>query len=197
MDSFDTYCIICGNPHNDATELENYIDILNNKQMAFNKDPINYKVEQFIKKTKWLNKCIFLTEDDEIIHNCTNTNNKNNGCFISKNSNIEYKIISYKKNVSDNIKYGIPVHKDCWKFIKYKYLMKLKYSDIYTNTKIIFNNDNDPINKYCNQFMKFIKIFNEKKLYLCYSPLTNNNDNNKNISRIMNRIKISSNTEIE
>ena len=60
MDLFDTYCIICGNPHNDAFELVNYIDVLNKKQTTFNKDPINYKVEQFIKKTKWLNKCIFL-----------------------------------------------------------------------------------------------------------------------------------------
>jgi hypothetical protein len=193
MELFDTYCIICGNPHNDALELENYIDILNKKQLSFNKNPINYKVEQFIKKTKWLNKCIFLTEDDEIIHKCTNKNNINNGCFVSENSNIEYKIMSYKKNDSENIKYGIPVHKDCWKFIKHKYLLELKYSDI--DTKITFNNENDVIDKYCNQFMKFSKIFNEKKLYLCYSPLTNNN--NKNISRIMNRIKISSNTEIE
>ena len=184
MDLFDTYCIICGNPHNDAFELVNYIDVLNKKQTTYNKDPINYKVERFIKKTKWLNKCIFLSEDDEIIHKCTNKNNINNGCFVSENSNIEYKIMSYK-NDSDNIKYGIPVHKDCWKFIKYKYLFELKYSDI--DTKITFNDDNDPINKYCNQFMKFIKIFNEKKLYLCYSPLTNLN---KNISRIMNRIKI-------
>ena len=189
MDLFDTYCIICGNPHNDANELENYIDKLNNKQMTFNKDPINYKVEKFIKKTKWLNKCIFLTEDDEIVHKCANINNINNGCFKSENNNIEYKIISYKKNHQDdleNIKYGIPVHKDCWKFIKHKYLLDLKYSDI--DTKITFNDDNDSINKYCNQFMKFIKIFNEKKLYLCYSPLTNNNT--KNIIRIMNRIKI-------
>ena len=196
MDLFDTYCIICGNPHNDAFELVNYIDVLNKKQTTFNKDPINYKVEQFIKKTKWLNKCIFLSEDDEIIHKCTNKNNINNGCFKSENNNIEYKIMSYKKHcqdISENIKYGMSLHKDCWKFIKYKYLFELKYSDI--DTKITFNDDNDPINKYCNQFMKFIKIFNEKKLYLCYSPLTNNN--NKNISRIMNRIKISSNTEIE
>lgn len=192
MELFDTYCIICGNPHNDALELEDYIDILNKKQSTFNKNPINYKVEQFIKKTKWLNKCIFLTEDDEIIHKCTN-NNINNGCFKSENSNIEYKIMSYKKNNQDNIKYGIPVHKDCWKFIKYKYLIELKYSDIYTNTKITFNNDNDPINKYCNQFMKFINIFNEKKLYLCYSPLKDNT----NSTRIINRIKILSNTEIE
>ena len=162
MDLFDTYCIICGNPHTGADELENYIDALNKKQMAFNKNTINYKVEQFIKKTKWLNKCIFLTEDDKIIHKCTNENNINNGCFKSENSNIEYKIISYKKNCQDsseNIKFGIPVHKDCWKFIKYKYLLELKYSDI--DTKIMFNNDNDVINKYCNQFMKFIKIFNE------------------------------------
>ena len=189
MDLFDTYCIICGNPHNDANELENYIDKLNNKQMTFNKDPINYKVEKFVKKTKWLNKCIFLSENDEIIHKCANINNINNGCFKSENNNIEYKIISYKKNHQDdleNIKYGIPVHKDCWKFIKHKYLLDLKYSDI--DTKITFNDDNDSINKYCNQFMKFIKIFNEKKLYLCYSPLTNNNT--KNIIRIMNRIKI-------
>jgi hypothetical protein len=196
MDLFDTYCIICGNPHNDANELEDYIDILNKKQSTFNKNPINYKVEQFIKKTKWLNKCIFLTEDDEIIHKCSNKNNINNGCFVSENNNIEYKIISYKQNDSENIKYGIPVHKDCWKFIKYKYLLELKYSDIHTNTKITFNCDNDPINKYCNQFMKFINIFIEKKLYLCYSPLKDDT-NSKNISRIMNRIKISSNTEIE
>ena len=164
MELFDTYCIICGNPHNDAIELENYIDILNKKQLSFNKNPINYKVEQFIKKTKWLNKCIFLTEDDEIVHNCTNANNINNGCFISENDNIEYRIMSYKKNNLENIKYGIPVHKDCWKFIKYKYLIKLKYSDI--DTKV--THPNDPINKYCNQFMNFIKIFSEKKKYLCY-----------------------------
>ena len=156
MELFDTYCIICGNPHNDAFELEDYIDILNKKQLSFNRNPINYKVEQFIKKTKWLNKCIFLTEDDKIIYNCTNANNINNGCFISENDNIEYRIISYKKNNSENIKYGIPIHKDCWKFIKYNYLLELKYSDI--DTKITFNDDNDLINKYCNQFMNFIKF---------------------------------------
>jgi hypothetical protein len=193
MELFDTYCIICGNPHTGADELENYIDALNKKQMAFNKNPINYKVEQFIKKTKWLNKCIFLSEDDEIIHKCRNKNN--NGCFISDNNNIEYKIMSYKKkdNNSENIKYGIPVHKDCWKFIKYKYFIELKYSNI--NTIITFNDNNDSINKYCNRFMKFIKIFKDNKLYLCYSPLKDNT--NKNINRIINRIKISSNTEIK
>ena len=188
MDLFDTYCIICGNPHNDANELENYIDKLNNKQMTFNKDPINYKVEKFIKKTKWLNKCIFLTEDDEIVHKCTNVHNINNGCFVSENNNIEYRIMSYKNNSENklDIKYGIPVHKDCWKFIKCNYLLELKYSDI--DTKIMFNNDNDIINKYCNQFMDFIKIFTDKKKYLCYSPLKDSNK--KNISRIENRIKI-------
>ena len=183
MELFDTYCIICGNPHNDASELEDYIDKLNNKQMACNKDPINYKLEQFIKKTKWLNKCIFLTKDDEIVHKCSS---KNNGCFVSENNNIEYRIMSYKNNSENklDIKYGIPVHKDCWKFIKCNYLLELKYSDI--DSKIIFNDDNDLINKYCNQFMNFIKLFTDKNLYLCYSPLKDIN----NIYRIENKIKI-------
>ena len=176
MGGFDIYCIICGNPQNDA-----------NTQLSGNTP----ELKEFIKKTRYMNNITFLTYNDKIIFDCYDASDC--GCFTTDESKIEYRIpsqcngsISYKEIVS-----GIPVHSDCWNYIKQKYLLELKYSDIESSVSRKFSGNyriyDDEINKYQDRYMKFSEIYENDDQELCYSPL--NNLTSKNEKRIQNRIK--------
>ena len=169
MGGFDIYCIICGNPQHNASS-----------QLSGNKE--------FIKKTKYMDNITFLTSDDKIIFDCYDASDC--GCFENNKSEIEYRIPSQCSDTSTRIP-GIPIHSDCWNYIKQKYLLELKYSDINPDVSIKFSGNykifNDEINQYQSRYMKFQDILENDVQELCYSPL--DNLTNKNEKRIQNRIK--------
>lgn len=176
MGGFDIYCIICGNPHNGASsQLENSTD----------------ELEEFLIKTSYMYDITFLTHDDKIIFNCYDK--ADCGCFGNNESNIEYRIPSQYANYTNNpnIKSGIPIHSDCWNYIKNKYSVELKYSDIDPTVSTRFCGNyriyGDEINDYQDRYMEFNNILENDDQELCYSPL--DILTSKNEKRIQNRLK--------
>jgi hypothetical protein len=132
---------------------------------------------------KWLKKCSMLLEDNRVIHgvkeiNCNVTFCKNNNCY----EHISLALDNYNKELN-----GYFIHTDCWKYIKNTYNINLNFSNlpphIQSYTKV-FNIDYGDIEKYWGQDFNFLKIVNDKKEYLCSSPLKED----KNISQIKKNI---------
>jgi len=182
MGCWDIYCCLCGNScksYNNLSEI--LLEQINNKEI--NLDKIN-------KNTKWLNKCTFLSADGLIVHNCKEI--MCNNVFMDNKKNIYYHQTYFENN---NIKYGIFVHTDCWKFIYKEYKIKLSYNYLPINKLLnisykIFNFINyGKIEKYWDQNFNYINLildgFNE--LYL--SPLKSNLVG-KNIKKIFVQLKI-------
>ena len=132
---------------------------------------------------KWLKKCSMLLEDNRVIHgvkeiNCNITFCKNTICY----EHISLALDNYNKELN-----GIFIHTDCWKYIKNTYNINLNFSNlpphIQSYTKV-FDIDYGDIEKYWGQDFNFLKIVNDKKEYLCSSPLKED----KNISQIKKNI---------
>lgn len=200
MGCFDLFCFICGNPyHSMYSDFES--EFLENIEY-YKKDPkskarIKYKryltmyekdpnlfdkIKEFVKKTKWMDSCTFLTVTNKIIHKCVNKSCVNefvddNGTYYRHDPNNIYKYINNNR--------GIFIHTDCWKYIDKKYNIKLKFSDlpILPNKNILKDFDfinYGEIQNYWEQNFDFLELFVDKKLYLCSSPLTKD----RNISQI-------------
>jgi len=171
MGGFDIYCIICGNPQNDASS-----------QVSGNTP----ELKAFIKKTRYMNDITFLTKDDKIIFDCYDASDC--GCFMIEGSEIEYRIPSQR---SDSSSSGIPIHCDCWNYIKQKCSLELKFSDIKPDVSTRFSGNyrifGDEINQYQSRYMKYSDILENDLQELCYSPL--DILTSKNEKRIQNRIK--------
>jgi hypothetical protein len=185
MGCWDIFCFICGNTcHGDLKT-----------------DDLEYNVSnQFSKKLQWLNKCTFLTANNEIIHNCKEIScnidfkdNKGNIYeHVFKYNTKYYNDYDYYYGVNKNI--GIFLHTDCWKFIKNTYKLELKYLHlpiIYKNIteNKIFNIDYDKIEKYWSQDFNFKQVLDDKNEYLCESPLKNEKSA-KRIKHIFCKLKI-------
>lgn len=176
MGCWDLYCIICGCPCNATLNNE----ILNNKHISTIK-----------KINKWFNKCTFLTKDNKIIHNC-----KEVSCnidFVSPNKN------RYTASVNDiELVYDYPhvkniglfIHTDCWKYIKIKFKIELKYGDLVilqeNYKKFIKYND---IQKYWDQYFEYEQLINDNNIWMCESPLRSTK-NASRINKIIKQLKI-------
>jgi hypothetical protein len=171
MGGFDIYCIICGNPQNDASS-----------QLSGNTP----ELKTFIKKTRYMNDITFLTKDDKIIFDCYDASDC--GCFMTEGSDIEYRIPSQRSSSENS---GIPIHCDCWNYIKQQYSLELKYSDIDQSVSTGYSGNyriyGDQINQYQSRYMQFHDILENDLQELCYSPLDNLTSENE--KRIQNRIK--------
>ena len=194
MGCFDKYCFICCNTTNSAKILEDYYHQNNEERIEQGKEPYNIKnIQNFVKKTLHLDICTFLTEGNEVIHDCCEINGC--GTFSDKNGNL-YGLLLHKDDNDSNIKYGIFLHTDCWKYIKNKSNIELRFSDIKSNIIDDLRNNlfakieyGDIIDKYIGgQYMDFEQLFEDKNLYLCYSPLKYNKKNNKRIDKIIEQI---------
>jgi hypothetical protein len=82
---------------------------------------------------------------------------------------------------------GVFIHTDCYKYIKLKFNIKLKYSNLplIDNRKKNYYKPFEYINygdieNYWHQDFQFEKLYIDNKQYLCSSPLKND----KNISQI-------------
>jgi hypothetical protein len=208
MGCFDIFCIICGNPCHGMFNPKNIQEIIDeynttkkkNKYYdyiyeAYLKNPNLIKdLSKFRKKTLWMDKCTMLLVTNKVEHNC-----KEIACNISfANKNGKYTHLIGNYNSSNSLlSDGIFVHTDCYKYIKLKYNVQLKYGNLplidskpinYYKTIKFINYGN--IEKYWEQDFLFEKIFVDNKQYLCSSPLKND----KNITQIkknINSMKIS------
>jgi hypothetical protein len=212
MGGADIFCILCGNPchgmdniHEEViNDYKNGMDLYDDKIYkyiidAYIKNPNLIKdLNEFRKKTLWMNNCTMLLINNKVEHNCKET-----GCLATfENENGTYEYIEYSLygrdpfELSDE-KYGRFIHTDCYEYIKLKYNIELKYSNLplplndrtYGNKPIKFV-DYGGIEKYWEQDFDFVKVFLNNKQFLCSSPLKND----KNITQIkknINSMKIS------
>ena len=196
MGCFDVYCFICNNSTNSAIILQEYFDDTNIERMEEGKDSFDIdKIKDFVKKTLHLETCTFLTEDNEIIHNCYE--NSCCGSFKDEDNN-NYGLLLHKEDNKENYKYGVFIHTDCWSYIKNKYNIELRFSYIKSNIIEELANNlfvkieyGDIIDKYIiGQYMDFEKLFEDDNLYLSYSPLENNDKNNERIDNIIKQVVI-------
>lgn len=219
MGGWDIYCFICGNTcrsfnKNNINEIKEYVSEYNylikqdklstndKKNIKFLKYYIdlsmipNYinKIKELVKNSNWMTKCTMLLSNNKIKHNChidsDNIEFRNN----SKERFSQMVDESHLYPLDEKENQGIFLHTDCWKYIKNKYNIELKYSDIplinhTTNSKLIENVNYGLIENYQEQYFDFIKIITDDNIYLCSSPLKNDK-NIKQINKNINQLKI-------
>lgn len=212
MGCFDVYCTICGNPCHSildgTTEIieDIYQEVKNKRKIPthlktfynkvynrYEKDPkFIENFEKYSKKTQWLNDCIFLTVMDDVIHNCKEVNCNNT--FRDKKGNNYVQELHYNDEFIPKTKHGIFLHSDCWKYVKQKYNVELKFSNIPVipepkeYNKINKNINYGIIENYWSQDFKFIELFIDNNDYMCMSPLINK-ENTSRINKIITQFK--------
>lgn len=211
MGCWDIFCILCGNPCHSAVDdikarfLESIEYYESNKPKRklfkisfkpiyekYNQNPNLFlgELNNLKNNTKWLNKCTFLTANNNIVHNCKEVSCNIN--FQDKNNNLYEHGNTYQ---GDDQMYGIFVHTDCWKFVKKEYNIKLSYGHLpilktnKTSYKIFNFIDYGIIEKYWEQNFNFINLIVDSNNFLCDSPLKSNLVS-KNIKKIISQLKI-------
>jgi hypothetical protein len=193
MGIYDIYCFLCGLPcHSCELNREIIDDDINyykkNENKKYKKNNIyNYykycernKIDIYkeINKikilTQWVNKCTFLTITNEIIHKCIETNGNIN--FINKITKKEYLHMSYEQAVfeKETQNRGVFVHTACWQYIKNKYNIELKYSDLthpFINYYKVFNFNYGECEKYYEQIFDYIGVLYDKNEKILINPL--------------------------
>lgn len=212
MGTWDSWCFICSNTchhyfENNIEYIEGVYEkyIKNGKRIKgkFDKelckkidnDPEYIeKLKNIVIKTKWLDKCTFLTNCDKVIHGCREVGG--NIEFEDNKGNLYYQDVNY--NIYPEIEYktkkGIFLHDDCYKFIKSTYKIDLKYSDV---AVIPSSNDYNKINhkikygeieKYWAQSFDFEKMMMDNNEYMIEPPLKNEK-NAQRIKKIITQFK--------
>lgn len=220
MGCADIFCFLCGNPCRGMGKnyIDSFLEIVREREKIIQKHGsskhqqdlrygkhYNYyknnpdykkKIEKFSSAVKWMYTCTFLSAYDEVIHNCYETSC--NIVFTCANRTFNHSIFRSKMYPDES--HGIFIHTDCWTFIKKKYGIELKYSDLpvrATNVKIsgakksedkIFAFINyGKIEKYWEQEFDFIKVLADGNQHLCQNP---NEGHNTNILKVFNKLKI-------
>ncbi len=212
MGCFDIYCPLCGNSCNSiSTDLienlrEIYDHVKSNKKIetymkkyymkVYNTIEKNPKfideLKTYYKKAQWLNNCTFLTVMDEVIHHCKEVTCNNT--FRDKKGNEYVQDLLYNDEFVSKDHRGIFVHTDCWKYVKQKYDITLKFSNIPVipepkeynkiNTSINYGT----IEKYWSQIFKFDELIMDLNGYMCISPLVSK-ENASRINKIITQYK--------
>jgi hypothetical protein len=90
----------------------------------------------------------------------------------------------YVKNI------GLFIHTDCWKYIKLKFKIELKYGDLVifqeNYKKFIKYND---IQKYWDQHFEYNIMYEDDNIWMCDSPLKSTK-NAFRINKIIKQLKI-------
>lgn len=219
MGCFNIYCFICGLSY--WFELRNMVDDadfndLTEYRIANKKKPIERKrIFNLDIKSSYIQNWTALTLDNKIVHNCYNDD-----CGDSFKSDEDKTIYNMYGSLYSN-KIEMPnkfnklnntlstydsdknlaafLHTDCWKFLKKKYKIELKFSDLpvlmkddipkkfkkynHTYLPVYFDIiDYGIITKYWGQDFDVVQLLDDKNDWI-YGSLLNNN-NSKNISRV-------------
>ena len=184
MGCWDVFCCICGNS---CRQLDNYnedefLQVMSNKE---------YK--ELIKKSKWLKNTTMLLQNNKVINGCREV-----GCnvdFKGKDGKLYMAVdvdntVSY---ISNDGNIGIFIHTNCWKYVKIKYKVELKYSDI--PLEIINKRFKPPIKygditQYQKQDMDYVKMFQDNNIHMIIDPLKNDKMNSIRLKKIINQLKL-------
>jgi hypothetical protein len=173
MGCWDVFCIICGNPCHSINEslIEDIVDMddlsLKERYNRSVKPTFIKDLKELNKKTLWMNKCTMLLTNNEIIHDVKEVSC--NVSFCNKKMCAEHmgkQIASANCSFTNEIKCGIFIHTDCWKYIKKTLKIELKFGDLpkieNKSYEKIFNINYGDIEKYWEQDFKFEEILAEK-----------------------------------
>lgn len=190
MGCFDIWCLLCGNPCHgmlkdaDKVFMENiqeykeykgntdYMDPGYEFYRKFKENSVK-KIKEMIKKTKWMDKCTFLTSTNDVIHGCVEVSCNNEFLKNSKSYYHTTEGIGYNGYMPS----GVFVHDVCWKFIKNTYNIELKYSDLPivepSFDKAITHIGYGSIETYWDQEFNFLKVIMDRNEKLCENPPAN------------------------
>jgi len=90
---------------------------------------------------------------------------------------------------------GIFIHTNCWKYVKIKYKVELKYSNIplaLINKRYKVPIKYGDITKYQGQDMDYIKMLADNNTHMIIDPLKNDKMNNIRLNKIINQLKLKS-----
>jgi hypothetical protein len=182
MGCWDIFCCICGNS---CRQLDNYNEDEFLKVMS-SKD--------LVKKSKWLVKCTMLLQNNKVVHGC-----KEVGCNIEfESKNGKYTAVDVDNTfpyIGNDGNIGIFIHTNCWKYVKIKYKVELKYSNIplaLINKRYKVPIKYGDITKYQGQDMDYIKMLDDNNTHMIIDPLKNDKMNNIRLNKIINQLKLKS-----
>jgi len=186
MGCWDIFCSICGNS---CRQLNNY------NEEEFLKVMSSKEYKELIKKSKWLKNATLLLQNNKVIHGCREV-----GCnieFEGKDGTM-YTAVDVDNMVpyiGNNSNIGIFIHTNCWKYVKIKYKVELKYSDIpltIINKRFKVPIKYGDITRYHGQDMQYLKMFQDNNIYMITNPLKNDKMNNTKLKKIINQLKLKS-----
>ncbi len=180
MGCWDIFCLLCGNPCHSK---------------KYNDENLNDKQFELVKKiTLWLNKCTILSVNNDIIHNCYEESC--NIDFITPKNDRYITSLDYNFSYPSTKNKGLFIHDDCWLYIKNKYNIELKFSDLAnTKTKVwkpLSYIDYGDIENYWGQEFNFPSIIKNENLWMCMTPLIST-INAKRIDKIFKQLNIKKN----
>jgi hypothetical protein len=184
MGCWDVFCCICGNS---CYQLDNYnedefLNVMSSKE---------YK--ELIKKSKWLKNATMLLQNNKVINGCREV-----GCnieFEAKDGKMYTAVEDSINGLGESDNIGIFIHTNCWKYVKIKYKVELKYSDIplaVINRRYKVPIKYGDITKYQSQIMDYVKMFQDNNIYMMIDPLKNDKMNNIRLKKIINQLKLKS-----
>jgi hypothetical protein len=178
----DVYCCFCGNACNSGYVSDDIANIEN-------KDELD-------KITKWLDNVTILLINGKVVHNCHDAGwGPNFDCGDSSYMGFIWYDMNYFGYHIENK--GLLTHTDCWNYVCKKYNKNININDIpitinplkkmnsYTDLRL----DYGKIEKYHDQSIDFKTMYNDKNLYMCFSPLINKK-NATRINKIISQLKI-------
>ena len=190
---WETYCCICGNSCVSLCTVikndDNFEELIKDKTII---------IKDLVKKSKWVEKATMLLQNNKVVHGCEEVSD--HGVFGDKNSKKYIEILSFLRTSNggfggllDYIDSGIFIHTNCWKYIKIKYNKELKYSDIpveFKNKTLIPQINYGSITKYQHQDMDYLKIINDKNMYMLSDPLKTDKMNDIRLKKIITQFKL-------
>lgn len=191
MGCFDVFCTLCGVPMNTNC------NIYNKKTYEVDTQETN----KWASKTKWINKCVVLLNNNAVIHDMQNTSCADTfkSIYPKKNEG-EYDVIPIRTRfmidaLGRTFNIGLAVHEDCYNFIKKKFDIELKYSHFPTHLFKTYTYYIPSSIKYgfvekCwGQDFDFNLLLSNNKMDLVMSPLVNK-QKQAQVIKIFNQLKI-------
>lgn len=217
MGCFDVYCFVCGcscypiNKDYIKEMMQFYKEYLQkptsikskyyrNMYKAISEYPNFFiDLEKLFVKTKWLDKCSFLTSDNKLIKNVKEISC--NGEFKDSKGNMYDQYSNYNNyDFVNRCNGGLFIHNDCIQFVKKNYSIDIRFSDVPVFTeKNLFKKINKLIDyglieKYREQYFNYIDCTLDSNQYMCENPLTNTK-NATRIKKIISQLKL--NTDLK
>ena len=186
MGCWDIFCCICGNS---CRQLDNY------NEDEFLKVMTSKEYKELIKKSKWLKNATLLLQNNKVINGCREVacniefEGKDGTMYTAVDVDNMVPYIGNDGNI------GIFIHTNCWKYIKIKYKVELKYSDIpltLINKRFKVPIKYGDITRYQSQDMQYLKMFQDNNIYMITDPLKNDKMNNIRLKKIINQLKLKS-----